>query len=550
MKPLLFEISENEDERWGFHYFRDRTSGQILSFADRGFWNRLVIQAGYSRGIVRHALVAIGSYHESVDHPDPLRRSNRQQIALQQYSRAIKGILRSGPNADTEDVLLTSILFTFFENVRGEWSTALNHLYSGFRILTDWRASHQFVNGKTESSSVVEEHLAPILEHLHVSATSLMPLIPSKRKQYLTTLPDRFDSLQDSRFYFYELIHAICGRLESVHETLPWPQTDERIIEDGRALLTSWYALYNKYLNETPTRSRLCSCCLPSSSCHFELGSCHLQMQYWTAMIRLNCKHFRSELKFDAEMPNFRTLIRLTESLVEKLDSKEADGVGNCLGFDTHYLPIAGFIALRCRDPVIRRRAIEMMRSRRRTEGKWDHNVAADVAEFVMIQEEVAATVPEPSSCHEIPDESRLHILSCSFFSWNRINNKFEMLVGRIRLNNSLTNNCSCYDFLNPELIKFRAIRSGICPADQELETFWIDRRLSRSVDMHKPELPKDVVGLFPQTIEIESKLWHVLGGKKIAELLERATASHICKFPQKRSTVFQERFLRIPVSF
>lgn len=528
MKPLLFEISEDEEERWGFHYFRDRTSGQIISFSDHEFWNRLVIQAGYSRTVVRHALVAIGSYHESVDHPDEVRRLNRQQFAFQQYNEAIKAIARSGTNLDTEDVLLTVILFVFLENVRGSWSAALVHLNGGLRILSEWRAARQLSESNSKSSNAIEEHLAPILDQLQTSAASLMPVVPKKKKVYSTYLPDRFVSLQDAHFYYYELVHAICARLHSGQERTSWPYTDEDVISEGRQLLLSWYSLFEKYLCET--RRRHCSCSGSRSTCHFEIGSYHLQIHYWAAMIRLECKLFRSEMIFDDHLPKFLTLLGLVGGLIRQLNTKEAAGACTCLGINTNYLSVTAFIALRCRDPGLRRAAIDLMRSQPRTEGKWNNEVAADVAEFIMVQEEAAATVPRPSSCRDIPDRARLQMLACSFFSYDKQKRKFEMLVGHSDITDSvLTPDCRSYDFGRPELIKIRVIRSGINPADQVLETLCLDRRLERSIDIQKTPLPDDVSGFFPQTIETESKLWGILGGKKVAEFLERASASHIC---------------------
>lgn len=83
-------------------------------------------------------------------------------------------------------------------------------------------------------------------------------------------------------------------------------------------------------------------------------------------------------------------------------------------------------------------------------------------------------------------------------------------------------------------MIKYRVLRSGIDPAEQEIETHWIDLRTKPgSKPLHTLPLPHDVSGFFPQTIDgpaIESKLWSTLGGKKVAMFLERASNTHICQ--------------------
>lgn len=82
------------------------------------------------------------------------------------------------------------------------------------------------------------------------------------------------------------------------------------------------------------------------------------------------------------------------------------------------------------------------------------------------------------------------------------------------------------------DFIKFRVIRSGIDPAKQEIETYWIDRRTKKGGEpLYKMSLPNDVTGFFPQTIDDSStKLWSTLGGNKVAMFLERAATSHICQ--------------------
>ena len=88
------------------------------------------------------------------------------------------------------------------------------------------------------------------------------------------------------------------------------------------------------------------------------------------------------------------------------------------------------------------------------------------------------------------------------------------------------------YDLHPADMIKFRVIRSGIDPIEQEIETFWIDRRTEKGIKpLDKARLPNDVTGFFPQTVDhSRTKLWTTLDGKKVAMFLERAATSQICQ--------------------
>lgn len=423
-KPLLFEICEDKDERWSFHYYRDRTSSQINSVADRAFWSRLVIQAGYSRDIVRHALVAIGSYHEGVDHLDEGRRSDKHKFALQQYNKSINGILKSTADSDIEEILLSVILFTFFENVRGEWASALAHLQAGLRIYSNWKAAHPAHLGVTETSVRLEERIAPVLNQLQTFATSLLQMIPAKKSRYSTYMPDRFDDLRTAHYYFYEILHAVCAKLQSNHDEFPWPKSDDATLDHGRRLLYRWYDAFQEFLTRAV---RSCSCFTPASTAHFDLGMYHMQMQYWAAIIRLECKPFRHETSFDAHNDKFQKLIDIGSAFCDLYMDATLTETASCIGFVTHYIAVIGMVSLRCRDPRIRREAIALIRRWQRAEGKWETLAAAEVSENIMILEEASAKIPHPKSCHDIPNTGRLHLLGCNPFRWNDMTQKFEM---------------------------------------------------------------------------------------------------------------------------
>jgi hypothetical protein len=157
-----------------------------------------------------------------------------------------------------------------------------------------------------------------------------------------------------------------------------------------------------------------------------------MQLQYWAAMIRLECGSSRSESAFDDRQSEFQTLVNLLGQLVRQLSSPEAVGANGCIGFEISYLPIACFVALRCRNPCIRREAISLLRTPLPTEEQWSRGkMLADVAEFIMALEEAAAMTPVPLSCQDIPHTSRLHLLSCSFFSYDRAAHRYQMWVSQ-----------------------------------------------------------------------------------------------------------------------
>ena len=70
-------------------------------------------------------------------------------------------------------------------------------------------------------------------------------------------------------------------------------------------------------------------------------------------------------------------------------------------------------IAHRCRDPIIRRRAIALLYSAPRQEGLWHSIITARVAEKIMKIEE--AGLGEVKSCADVPEENRITEIDLQF---------------------------------------------------------------------------------------------------------------------------------------
>lgn len=70
-------------------------------------------------------------------------------------------------------------------------------------------------------------------------------------------------------------------------------------------------------------------------------------------------------------------------------------------------------IAHRCRDPIVRRKAIALLYSAPRQEGLWHSVLTARVAEKIMIVEE--AGLDEVKRCEDIPEEKRITEIDVRF---------------------------------------------------------------------------------------------------------------------------------------
>jgi hypothetical protein len=95
-------------------------------------------------------------------------------------------------------------------------------------------------------------------------------------------------------------------------------------------------------------------------------------------------------------------------------------------------------VSCRCRDPIIRRRAISILRTCGRTEGEWNAFSTSKVAQRVLDIEE--AGLQNVRSCEDVPDWARISHVSPVFnpierratLTYNRIGTEHESTRQRI----------------------------------------------------------------------------------------------------------------------
>ena len=175
-------------ERHSLNFFVNFSAPQMAGFFDSEFWTRMVIQTSYYEPAILHAIIALGSLHESIlqrAFSDEKRRADSLGWALAQCNKSIAELTNSQAHASGLDflgrsqktpnsrlALTTCILFTAFESLQGRCDSAVSHALQGRRLLqaTD--------RPRTSSMTTAEEddleHMRPIVERLEVQATALL----------------------------------------------------------------------------------------------------------------------------------------------------------------------------------------------------------------------------------------------------------------------------------------------------------------------------------------------------------------------------------------
>ena len=134
-----------------------------------------------------------------------------------------------------------------------------------------------------------------------------------------------------------------------------------------------------------------------------ELVLLHLRLWHTFAILLVKAESYGPEMRYDAFMTDFEGIISCAEKMAKTLQSSAQPRM---YSFEIGYLIPLHFAATRCRDPVMRRRAIAVMRNYWRQEGLFLSVAAAAVATGWMDAEEEGL---DAQFAADIPEERRLN---------------------------------------------------------------------------------------------------------------------------------------------
>ena len=118
------------------------------------------------------------------------------------------------------------------------------------------------------------------------------------------------------------------------------------------------------------------------------------------------------ETIWDQFLPNYEHAISLCEQVTNTLLEEESSNSHSFSPDMSIVAPLYAF-AHKCRDPVLRRKAVSLLYAVPRQEGIWDSFIAGRVAEKLISMEE--AGLGPIKSCKDVPDAARLNTVDVQF---------------------------------------------------------------------------------------------------------------------------------------
>ncbi|KAJ9227401.1 transcriptional regulator family: Fungal Specific TF [Paecilomyces variotii] len=377
------------EERQYAELFCTQTSQAIAGFFASEFWCRVLPQLSFWDPAVRHAIIAVSATHEqrilaasSVQQSTVSQTQRNEKLVLEQYNKAIHHLIThsSSPTGGrVEPTLITCCLFIFLEIMRGNFSQALNHVEAGLNIITDLK--------RRGILDAVDKELVELFVRLNIQKSlfgrPLMTLNAPKADPDSSSCRASFSTISEARVLLDSLTERALKFIRLTKSGQDCSLTTTELLGVQTHITTALDNWSRQF--ERLTRSKR----IKRSDSR---GPLILKMQYLVARIWLKTCLSPDEMVFDNHISDFEEIISIATTFIndEATNPQKKESHDSCGSFcgEMGIIPPLYYTALKCREPILRRKAINLISSYHRREGMWEGILYAKVAEFVMAMEE------------------------------------------------------------------------------------------------------------------------------------------------------------------
>jgi hypothetical protein len=372
-----------------------------------------VLQATHHEPAIRHAAIAMGALHEKFTlRGDILLGGDdwkgwNESFALGQYVKALGSLLepRRKKEKQAADVaLMTCVLFICFETLRGHHGAAIAHVDAGIKIITELSSNRISSSSTPSNFSVSANPYTPLstLNRIFIRLeTQAATVTFGRRRQLISSaydfgpdgyqqdIPQTFTSIEEARNSL-EYIRTVRARsvpsspisaISSHLEVAKMHIAIELTHSVAALRLRQWSSAFESYLATSPTledeKTRKSVLLL---RIHKLLIGISLGIDFFRALT--------DETVWDEYTFEFEAIISHATELIDSSWIAEPGQKQRIFNLDTGIIIPLYFVAGKCRNYRIRRKAIELLKASGRQEGVSNSDLTARVAERLVEVEE------------------------------------------------------------------------------------------------------------------------------------------------------------------
>ncbi|KAJ9610260.1 hypothetical protein H2200_005037 [Cladophialophora chaetospira] len=311
------------------------------------------------------------------------RQCNLSVLALRELAES---------SSPTIDSITCCFLYALFEGALGDHH-GLRQLKIANGLFEEHRSSVKS-NVLSEEDDMILTYLGPMLASFTMSLgeASEAHLKEVHKLDTNLILKDYFLSLSEAQRYLNELLDGIFPLGDSLGVTnLPDHETADDLLEGWSCRLADLMAIPSQGTTPSLRRATL------------------LRLRYCMAKISLGTQFYLDESRYDKYTDTFAEIVHLSREILYLefilLGDRALEPI---ITFEDMIIQPLFLTACRCRDPIIRRTALNVLESVDRTEAPLGSKIAAYVgAAVVEIEEDGILNV---QSCRGVPAQNRIRL--------------------------------------------------------------------------------------------------------------------------------------------
>jgi hypothetical protein len=402
-KSTPLPCREDRQIQGSIQFFIHHNAPQLARYLESPFWQQILLQSGIQLPAVKHAIAAIGALHERLLlGPDDQNSGNPRKcgFALEQCNQSIQHLVKpiDGTQPDTKLLLTTCILFTCFEAMQGRCEQAISHVKQGYALLDQYTTDQKSRPCETEIFAAELDQLCLMMRRLQTQSEGLLAqehhTVGGDCGVKDVPKPAYFETLQDARISLEKVIN----RLSIFFLDLDLNDEFYNMVRDSpdncisqTAWLKAWEQAFSQLLARKQVKLT------PSE----RWSAMVLKAHHLVCVILSNVDLSEGALRWDSFHRSFTAIDDLAEAVLGastrsittcSKDSPATPSTKLCFS-----LGISGplyEVCARCRDPFLRRRALDLLARQPRQECLWGSWSALIVERYLLHPEAEKIEIP------------------------------------------------------------------------------------------------------------------------------------------------------------
>ena len=345
--------------------------------------------------MIRHAVAALSAscLHQFC----PVDSANKRNgvLALRQYNKAINEFVQFASKAQDQEfelLLAACILFTCLEMVRGNQMQAANHLEGGLQLIRRYQAAP---TGRPLDAGVLQ-FFTRFNNQLPYMGRTFIPIAEPPESECGEVEGDtiRFENLEQARCMNTRIHRRTIAFSATVSVDQNGDLSEEKQQEYNTILQMSesWQTAMQNLIIDSAKRGNALD----------PRALLVLDISHHTCAVYAKTCIAQSETAYDAHMAHWEGIVHAAEQILhlsiglEKIESPLA----KLFSIEAELIPMVAFAAAKCRDPLLRRRAVSVLSRHSKREAFWNMKISLRIVQRAIEYEEAPLA--------EIPVEDRV----------------------------------------------------------------------------------------------------------------------------------------------